>query len=111
MGDTMKYILLDKQKEIAIKNYNYFFKKFVFKTLINIFEISLVLIINQFLDIIIFGLLCYIFIIVSIYSMFYNIKKYYSILSEIINTLNITDLYIFVDYRTNFIKKAFDYER
>ena len=107
----MKYTLLDKQKDIAMENYNYFLIKIVFKVLFIFFKISILLIVNQFFNSIILSLLCIFFIILSIYSMFYNIKKYYYILNDIKKTLNYTETYIIIDFKSYSIKKIFSYSK
>lgn len=105
----MKYTFLDRQKNIAKKNYNYFVSSMICKVLFLCFKISFVLILNQIFNFLVVNILCFIYILSIIYSIYKVIVNYNFLLKDIRNTLNMDNFSFEIDLNFSFIKKVFTY--
>lgn len=94
--------LLDKQKEAAKNNFNYFFMIMIVKVIKVLTILACVLLINQILDILIINIITLIFTICSIIIIYKIVDNYNYILNDIKNTFKDIDFSIIID--TNVMK-------
>ncbi len=106
--------MLNKQKNDAKNNFNYFFMSMIIKIFKCLVFLLSFLLINLIFDILVINIITLIFTIYTIFKIYGIVDEYNYILNDIRNTFNKEEFNFIIDYdylKNNLFKGILNYEK
>ncbi len=104
--------MLNKQKNDAKNNFNYFFMSMIIKIFKVLIFLLSILLINQIIDILLINIITLIYTVYTIFKIYRIIDDYNYVLNDIKNTFDKEDFDFIIDFdylKNNLFKGVLDY--